>query len=165
MQGLSRHTRKATRKARRKRAAELNIVSMIDVLTVLVFFLLVNSTGVAILGIDLPDANSKPPEKPPMLLNIVVRPSGLSVGDSSGLIRSFPMVDSGYDYVGVAHLLRDIKEQAPGEDSIQLLVDPTVNYDTIVQLMDVARIEPTPDGRGLRSLFPQISLGLPPSEK
>ena len=54
MQGISRETRRALRRVRRKRSTELNLVSMIDILTVLMFFLLVNSIGLSILGINLP---------------------------------------------------------------------------------------------------------------
>lgn len=159
MQGLSRHTRRATRRARRKRATELNIVSMIDILTVLVFFLLVNATGVSILGINLPDAAAQPPDQPKQALAVIIRRDELTVSDSSGPLQNFPNVDEHYDYAGVAHLLRKIKDRDPGESHITLLLAPDVQYNALISVMDTVRVQPTPDGRGQRDLFPEISLG------
>lgn len=159
MHGLSRETRRAMRRARRKRATELNIVSMIDILTVLVFFLLVNATGVSILGINLPDANAKPPDKPKQALSVIIRSDTLTVADTNGPLQNFPSSAQGYDYPGVARFLRKLKERDPSESHITLLLEPNVAYDALVQLMDAVRLQPTPDGRGNRELYPDISLG------
>ena len=50
----ARRTRRLERHLKRGGNEELNIVSMIDVFAVLVFFLLVNQIGVSVLGIELP---------------------------------------------------------------------------------------------------------------
>jgi biopolymer transport protein ExbD len=164
MHGLKRQTRRAMRRARRRRATELNIVSMIDVLTVLVFFLLVNSAGLAVLGINLPDVNAPQPEHPPRALSVVVRTNQMLVIDRDGPLQSFPNTAEGYDYADVARYLRKIKEQTPDEESITLLLESGIPYDTVVHLMDAVRVQPTPDGRGEMALFPQVSLGDAPPE-
>ncbi|MBL6749251.1 MAG: biopolymer transporter ExbD [Nevskia sp.] len=159
MRGLSRGTRRLSRRLRRKRATELNIVSMIDILTVLVFFLLVNATGVSILGINLPSSSSQPPQQLPRDLKIVIRTDGLTVADASGAIQLLPNGAAGYDLNGLAAVLGQIKDKVPEEDSIKLLLEPGINYDTLVKVMDVARIDPGGTGRQARELFPQISMG------
>lgn len=159
MQGLSRNMRRVTRRARRKRATELNIVSMIDILTVLVFFLLVNALGVSILGINLPSSDASPPDKPLKDLKVIVRPDSLTLGDTNGAIRAFPNNAGAYDYKGLGELLAQIKDREPNEDKITLLLDPTVPYDVLVQVMDTVRIEVGTPGHPQRDLFPQIGVG------
>ena len=159
MQGLSRNMRRVTRRARRKRAMELNIVSMIDILTVLVFFLLVNATGVSILGINLPSSDSPPTDQPLKNLKVVVRMDGLTVADENGPLKQFPTTGGVFDYAGVGDLLAQIKDREPTEDKITLLMDPTVPYDVLVQVMDVVRLQPGTPGHPQRDLFPQIAMG------
>jgi biopolymer transport protein ExbD len=159
MQGLSRNMRRVTRRARRKRATELNIVSMIDILTVLVFFLLVNATGVSILGINLPSTASSPPQQQPRSLKVIVRTDGLTVADAGGPIKQFPNSEGRYDLHGLADLLDQIKDRAPDDDKITLLLEPGIAYDTLVQVMDTVRLQPSSPGHPQRDLFPQISMG------
>lgn len=163
MHGLKRETRRAMRRARRRRDTELNIVSMIDVLTVLVFFLLVNMSGLAILGINLPDANAQTDDKV-RGLSVAVYPTHMLVLDRSGPLQDFPNGSDGFDLPGVARFLRKVKEQSPGETAITLMMDSHVEYNVLVELMDAVREQPTPDGAGERDLFPQISLGDAPPE-
>ena len=70
--------------------AEINLVSMIDMFTILVFFLLVHGGFVrlAILELNLPTSQSTADDKPPEFqLEITVRDSGIEVGDrSTGLL-------------------------------------------------------------------------------
>ena len=73
MQGLSRNMRRATQRARRKRATELNIVSMIDIFTCLVFFLLLTSTSVQTIrsprSLELPSSvTMQQPNDTPVLM-------------------------------------------------------------------------------------------------
>jgi biopolymer transport protein ExbD len=159
MQGLSRNLRRITRRARRKRATELNIVSMIDILTVLVFFLLVNALGVSILGVNLPSSDATPPQVQPKDLKVIVRQDGLTVADAGGAVKQFPSASGVYDLPGLAALLSQIKDREPDEDKITLLLEPGVTYDTLVQVMDTVRVQPGVPGHPQRDLFPQIGMG------
>lgn len=162
MTGLSRDTRRAMRRARRKRGTELNIVSMIDILTVLVFFLLVNSIGVSILGINLPDANAKPATPPPHSLAVVVRQTGITVTDLGAALKTLPTGADGYDLKGLRELMLQIKDRIPDEDKISILLEPGISYDVLVAVMDTVRND-TGSGKLTRNLFPAISLGDAPA--
>ena len=160
MHGLSRDTRRTLKRLlRRKRSSELNIVSMIDILTVLIFFLLVNAIGVSILGVNLPSDSAPPPPKPPRAINVIILPDRLVLGDSAGTIKIFPSGSTGYDYVGLNQLLVKVKERAADETKIMLLLGPEIPYDTLVQVMDSVRTARSPDGKEDVDLFPAISLG------
>jgi biopolymer transport protein ExbD len=151
----------------RSRAVQLNIVSMIDVFAVLVFFLLVSSSlaaarlNVISLNLPEPDRTVAPDEPPPQQLIVVVRANGLEVGDRSGSVRQFPNTPSGYNIQAFSDLLVEIKKSLPSEQSITLLMEPDIAYDNVVKVMDAVRITPAEArAAGLpRELFPQISIG------
>jgi len=164
-QGLSRDLRRAARRLRRKRTTELNIVSMIDILTVLVFFLLVNALGVSVLGVNLPPPNAEPPKTPPLSLRLIVRKDSLTLTDRDGTVgKPMPNGPTGYDFQDLADFIGQVKDQHSDEDKITLLVEPDVPYDVLVQAMDIVRMDPGGHGKPERELFPQISMGDAPSE-
>ncbi len=160
MQGLSRKTRTALRRAHRRRGSELNIVNFIDVLTVLVFFLLVNSTGVAILGVNLPGADAAATKLPPHQLTVSIHPDALTVADENGTIRQLKRLPDGhYDLNGLGQLMEKIKARRPDETKVTLLLEPGIPYNALVEVMDTVREQPTADNRKLIQLFPDIELG------
>lgn len=160
MQGISRETRRALRRVRRKRSTELNLVSMIDILTVLMFFLLVNSIGLSILGINLPSDSTSVAEPPPHSLAVVVRKGDFVLSDNGFAIRTVPLkADGAYDYDSLAALMRETKKQLPGESKITLLSEPGIAYEVLVSVMDAVRVDSAAVGPDTVELFPQISLG------
>lgn len=161
MQGLSRKARAILRRERRKKQiGELNLVPMIDILVVLVFFLLVNSTGVSILGINLPDANKKNEPDPNNLpLVVSVRSDGLVLTEGATELGHYGSASEGYDYRALTERLLEVKKLRAAETRITLLLEPSVAHNTLVQTMDAVRITPVDGGRSLRELFPNIALG------
>lgn len=161
MHGLTRKARAVLRRdRRRKQVGELNLVPMIDILVVLVFFLLVNSTGVSILGLNLPDATKKnepDPNAKPLL--VTVRGDGLVLTEGGAELGRFGSASEGYAYKALSERLLEVKNQRPAESRITLLVAPATSHDTLVQTMDAVRVTPSENGRVLRELFPNISLG------
>jgi len=165
MHGLTRKARAVLRRDRRKKqVGELNLVPMIDILVVLVFFLLVNSTGVSILGIDLPDATktSTPDNtRPPLVATI--RSSGLTLTEGGAEIGRFGDASEGFDFKGLSERLLQVKDARPEEKRITLLIEPAITHDTLVQTMDAVRVTAVDGGRNLRDLFPNIALGDAPA--
>ncbi len=160
MRGLSRSARTALRREqRRKSSVELNIVSMIDILTVLVFFLLVNSTGVAILGINLPDATQVATPDQNQQLTVLMRSNGFTLQQGSSELGRFGVAGSAVDYAALNQKLREVKSARPEEKRITLLLEPTISHDALVQTMDAVRLTKSVDGTKLYELFPSIVLG------
>ena len=165
-------SRKAKREQRlhrlRSRDAELNIVSMIDVFAVLVFFLLVSSSvaatklNVISLNLPAPDTQQQPPpeEEQPLALTVVLRKALLEVSSKNGS-HTLPNTPAGYDLQSLSNLLVEVKKTAPKEQTITLLMEADIPYDNLVQVMDAARLAPAEArAAGLpREMFPNISIG------
>ena len=136
---------------------EINLTSMIDMMTILVFFLLVHGGFIrlAVLQLNLPSAQSAAqPEKPAFELEITVREASIDIGDrSSGLINRVEKTASGYDYAELTEQLRRIKQQYPTKEEATVLV----------AVMDHVRVAEERDDTLNRvnrvELFPQVSVG------
>ncbi|MDN5872995.1 MAG: biopolymer transporter ExbD [Sinobacteraceae bacterium] len=163
LQSLSRENRRAKRRARARRQAWVNIVPMVDVLTVLVFFLLINSTGVSILELRLPSATAAS-QPPAHQLTVTLRADALQIADNGSTIRSLPRLEDGhYDLDALGQLLESIKKQLPKEKNIILLMEPNTSYAALVAVMDTVKAQPAPIGPKMIPLFPNISLGDAPA--
>ena len=165
---VSRRTRRLERHQKvRSRAVELNIVSMIDVFAVLVFFLLVSSSlaaarlNVISLNLPSPDQTIAPEDQTPLQLTVTVRASGLEVSDRRGALRVLQNTPDGYNVQALSDVLVEAKKAAPSETSVTVLLEPDIAYDNLVKVMDAARLAPAEArAAGLpRELFPNISIG------
>lgn len=162
----ARRTRRLARHLKRGGNEELNIVSMIDVFAVLVFFLLVSSSITAarlnVLSLNLPSNDTvTPPDKQPLQLSVSLLPDSLVVSDRNGALRRLANTPGGYNLQALSEVLVETKKAAPSENSITLLISPNVPYDDVVKVMDAARLTPA-EARNLglpRELYPLISIG------
>jgi biopolymer transport protein ExbD len=146
---------------------EINLVSMIDMMTILVFFLLVHGGFIrlAVLQLNLPSASTaQTPEPPKFELEITVREAAIEIGDrSTGLLSRVEKTEEGYDLVQLTQYLSRLKEQFPDKDEATLLVEPTISYEVVVAVMDRVRVAEQRDAVLNRvnrvELFPQVSVG------
>jgi len=133
---------------------DLNIVPMIDMMVILVFFLIFTAvfSKTNILQLNLPANSQAPaPELPKGLkLEIIVRAGDIIVNDrNSGPLKTVPNNASGYDLDALSLFMRQVKSQFPN-----------VPYDALVQVMDTVRIYQMPAAPFSKAeLFPDISLG------
>ncbi len=159
--------RKLERRARKP--AELLLVPMIDIFTVLVTFLLMTAvfSRTVILQLNLPPPNSAWKEPPPGLqLEVMVRKDLLQVADrNTGPLATFPNTASGYDYDNLTEYLKRVKARFPDKTDASILLEQDTPYDTLVQVMDRVRVFEV--GQGINTvqaeLFPDISIGDAPS--
>lgn len=148
-----------------RKPGELMLVSMIDIFTVLVTFLLMTAvfSRTVIVELKLPPKNAQytPPPKE-LQLEVIVRRDGLQVADrNSGLLDSFPNKNGGYDLDGLSQYLQFVKSKRPDTTSATLLLEPDTPYDTLVQVMDRVRVMDVNAGLNdvQYELFPDISIG------
>ena len=151
--------------AKYKGRNDLNIVPMIDMMVILVFFLLFTAvfSNTNILELNLPAPNSSVPELPKGLqLEVIVRHTGIEIADrNSGVLRSLPMKDGQYDYAGLSEYLQFVKAKYPTVLAANVLLEQDIQYDVLVQTMDNVRLWQMDDKPKYTKveLFPDISVG------
>src|ERR1700677_3272885 len=147
------------------RPSQLMLVSMIDIFTVLVTFLLMTAvfSRTVILELKLPPSNAEfTPPPPGLQLEVIVRKDSLIVDDrNSGPLASFPNNASGYDYEALTRYLQLVKSKFPDKTDATVLLEPDIAYDVVVQVMDRMRVLEVNAGLDVvqYELFPDVSLG------
>src|SRR5919198_4272627 len=132
---LARHTRKP---------AELLLVPMIDIFTVLVTFLLMTAvfSKTVVLQLNLPAAATEFKEPPPgLVIEVMVRKNLIQVADrNTGPLATLPNKATGYDYEGLTEYLKRVKAKFPDKTDATILLEKDTPYDTLVQVMDRVRV-------------------------
>jgi hypothetical protein len=107
---------------------DLNIVPMIDMMVILVFFLLFTAvfSNTNILELNLPAPNSSVPELPKGLqLEVIVRENTIEVADrNSGVLKSLPK--RRVRLPGLSDFLQFVKSKYPGVLAANVLLEDSV---------------------------------------
>ena len=161
---------KAARLVRRNHARyhqgrdDLNIVPMIDMMVILVFFLIFTAvfSKTNILQMNLPNSSSAPLDLPKDLkLEVIIRPDDIVVNDrNSGPLKTLANTASGYDLENLSEFMRKIKSQYPQMMDATILSGPNITYDALIQVMDTVRVYQLPVAPFSKAeLFPDIAIG------
>jgi biopolymer transport protein ExbD len=161
-----RHSYDAKKLARhRRRPAELLLVPMIDIFTVLVTFLLMTAifSKTVVLELNLPAQQAEFREPPPgLMIEVMVRKDLIQVADrNSGPLATLPNKADGYDYAGLTEYLKRVKAKFPEKTDATILLEKDTPYDILVQVMDHVRVLEVKEGITTvqAELFPDISIG------
>jgi biopolymer transport protein ExbD len=147
---------------------DLNIVPMIDMMVILVFFLIFTAvfSKTNILQLNLPASNTAPLDLPKGLkLEVIIRPDDLVINDrNSGPLKVLANTPNGYDLPNLSEFMRKIKSQFPQMTDATILPGPAVPYDTLVQVMDTVRVYQLPVAPFSKAeLFPDIAIADAPT--
>lgn len=148
---------------------DLNIVPMIDMMVILVFFLIFTAvfSKTNILQLNLPASSAAAPLDLPkgLKLEVIIRPDDIVVNDrNSGPLKTFSNTATGLDLDGLSEFVRRIKSQFPQMTDATILSSPATSYDTLVQVMDTVRVYQLPVAPFSKAeLFPDISIGDAPT--
>jgi biopolymer transport protein ExbD len=154
-----------------RKPAEVMLVPMIDIFTVLVTFLLMTAvfSRVTILQLDLPSADSVGAASPPQFrLEVIVRENGFELTNGETLIAALPKtLDGEYDFAQLAQLAEQLKSENPQVVDASVLMERQVRYDYLIQVMDTIRTAPqsaadSAAGVPRRELFTNIAVGEAP---
>jgi biopolymer transport protein ExbD len=143
---------------------DLNIVPMIDMMVILVFFLIFTAvfSKTNILSLNLPATSSSPPVDLPktLKLEVIIRAADIVVNDrNSGPLKTLPNVAAGLDLDGLSVFIRQVKSQFPDMTDATILPSPETSYDTLVQVMDTVRVYQLPQPPFSKAeLFPDIAI-------
>jgi biopolymer transport protein ExbD len=127
---------------RMRKPAELLLVPMIDIFTVLVTFLLMTAvfSRITILQLDLPSSSATSVGAPPAFrLEVIVRHEGFELTNGSKLIATIPKVDGEYDFKSLTDLAVQLKREYPDANDASVLMERDVEYDYLIQAMDAIR--------------------------
>ena len=152
--------------------AELMLVPMIDIFSVMITFLLMTAvfSRISIIQLDLPSATAGEPTEPTFRLEVMVRKDGLELTNGQETIAVLPQQNGAYPLQQLTLMAANLKGQHVDVDTASVLMAPDVQYDHLVQVMDAIRstdmatatssgFTGTPDERGRISMFPKIAVG------
>lgn len=149
-----------------KDAEELNITAFMNLMVILVPFLLITAvfSRMTVLQLNLPGLNSKQQDdkKVKLSLELVLKKSGFDIQDQNmGLIKHFDRTPGATQWGQFDNILLEIKRRFPQEHSITLLVEPDIDYKTLIKTMDHVRSADVVVGTSVSTveLFPDISIG------
>lgn len=159
--------RRRWRQRRNHDVAELNITAFMNLMVILVPFLLITAvfSRVTILEVSLPAPSDTAADidKPVLQLEVTIRDSGIEVGDANtGMLKELPLIDGakGHDLAALSDYLQQVKAQFPDKTDVSILLEPGIDYDTMVQVMDTVRVFVPDNGAAqYAELFPDISIG------
>ena len=154
--------------ARYRGRHDINVVPMIDMMIILVFFLIFTAvfTKTNILELNLPGADSAVPDLPQGLnLEVIVRADKIEVADrGTGLLQTLPSQQGTYDLKGLQDYLTLVKSKYNDKTDATILLEQEIAYDTLVKVMDTVRVFPVPGSKwDVAELFPDVSVGDAPT--
>jgi biopolymer transport protein ExbD len=164
-------TRRRRRRDRRdpRETAELNITAFMNLMVILVPFLLITAvfSRLAVIELSLPgpDGPAALADEDAFQLEITVRGDRLEVGDrDTGLLKVLANGGGGgYDLAGLSAYLQEVKARYPEKTDATVLLEPDIEYEVLVEVMDAVRVVPIQDATGRTTafgeLFPDIAVG------
>ena len=150
---------------RTRKPAELLLVPMIDIFTVLVTFLLMTAvfSRLTIVELDLPSARGAQVTQPALRLEVILRENGFEVTNGQDRIAAVPKLDGHYDLETLSELALSLKREYPDVNDASVLLEPEIEYDNLIQVMDAIRSTEVTEGPNPRpvkvALFEDIAVG------
>ena len=143
----------------------LNLTPMMDILTVLVVFLLITAVfmSITIQELSVPTNVGGAGGQPNFAIEVIVRKAGLELANGSRVEAAIPKKDDKYDVELLSKMLVRLKAQYPQKEDATILLEPKIEYDYLIQVMDAVR-EADVRAEGSEEinkivLFPKISIG------
>jgi biopolymer transport protein ExbD len=144
----------------------LNLIPMMDILTVLVIFLLITAvfTHITIMDLSIPtQAGGTAVNTPNFSIEVIVRKAGLEIANGSSVEAAIPKKDDQYDLEMLSKMLTRLKAQYPEKEDATVLMEPDIRYDYLIEIMDTIRgADVREEGSAEMKkmiLFPKVSIG------
>jgi len=160
---------------RKQEVPELDITAFLNLMVVLIPFLLISAvfTQVTVIELNMPPPSDDPQQeekdkKEKLDLEVIIRAESIEIhGGKAGLISRYKMEEGTFDYAVISGKLQALKSRYAEETTSMILLEPEINYDTLVQVMDTVRLYEIDEDSGLiqAELFPDISIGDAPALK
>ncbi len=149
-----------------KEVQELDVTTFLNLMVVLIPFLLITAvfSRVTILELNLPTASGvNSPTKIKLNIEVIVREAELEIGNGRNVVARLPKVDGKHDLANLSKYLLVIKRENPEKNNITVLMEPDIEYELLVHVMDAVRTAELSQGENgifeKVALFPDISIG------
>lgn len=146
---------------------ELDVTTFLNLMVVLIPFLLATAvfSQVNIQELTLPSqlAGGATPDKPLVIIEVMVRKTGLEIGDGKVITTTLPKQDGKYTLTRLSEELSQLKSEHPDKEDITVLLEPDIEYSDMISVMDAVKVmSVTAAGQKVAQdvvLFPEISIG------
>ena len=149
-----------------KEAPDLDMTTFLNLMVVLVPFLLITAvfSRITVVELNLPNAaDGAAAAKPNVRVEVIVRDEGLELANGRSVIARIPKVDGAYDLASLTEHVMSLKRSHPDHNDASVLLEPQIEYDHLIQVMDRVRTAELPgegDGEMQRvALFTHVSIG------
>ena len=149
-----------------KEPPALDITAFLNLMVVLVPFLLITAvfSRITILQLNLPQGvGPKDASQQKVTIEVIVRETGLELGDGKQIYGQISKTEEGgYDIEKLSEILVDFKRKLPDKRDAIVLMEPDLEYQVLVEIMDAVSTVRITDEEGVETsyeLFPQISIG------
>jgi biopolymer transport protein ExbD len=118
------------------------VTTFLNLMVVLVPFLLITAvfSRITIVELSLPSAaGGAAPTEQTFRVEVIVREDGIELGNGRQLIAALPKVDDEYDLPTLSKYLMSLKRDYPDHEDASVLLEPHIEYDHLIQVMDVVR--------------------------
>lgn len=122
--------------------SELDMTTFLNLMVVLVPFLLITAvfSRITIVELSLPTSSTTAgPVEPSFRVEVVVREAGLEILDGRNTIAALPLVDGAYDLPTLGEMMLALKREHPDASDASVLLEPAIEYDHLIQVMDAVR--------------------------
>jgi biopolymer transport protein ExbD len=144
----------------------LDITSFLNLMVVLIPFLLVSAvfSRVTIMELNVPTtAGGSISKTRNFAIEVIVRKKGFEIANGSSVEAAIPKKDDQYDMQMLYEMLKRLKARYPEKDDATVLMEPDIEYDYLIQIMDAVRgaeehVEGSDEVKKM-VLFPNISIG------
>ena len=148
---------------RQNEAPELDMTTFLNLMVALLPFLLITAvfSRITIVELDMPSATGPAPTEPTFRVEVVEREAAIEIMDGAQVIAAIPKVDGEYDLEKLSGYLTEIKREYPAKDDASVLLEPDIEYDHLIDVMDAVRSTELRQGDAVTraALFTAISIG------
>jgi biopolymer transport protein ExbD len=143
------------------------MTTFLNLMVVLVPFLLITAvfSRITIVELSLPSSAGGPTvSEPTFRVEVIVRESGLELTNGTVPIAAIPKAEGEYDLDRLGQLVMSLKRDHPDTNDASVLLEPQIEYDHLIKVMDVVRGAALPTTEGEEqprrvALFTDISIG------
>jgi biopolymer transport protein ExbD len=125
---------------------EVDLTTLLNIMVVLVSFLLLSAifAKTTIQELNMPPNSAggaaDPDKEQPIVIEVMLRKNGLEIGDGKTITDHIPLLANGdYNTPDLSARLKLLKDQHMEKKDVILLMEPDIEYSTMIQVMDAVK--------------------------